>query len=77
MKEYENLSQEERDELYKKFLQDPDSFYRKAEEDQLKKNLQRSYKERFYTMTSLMKMNSMLSKAKITPATTHSSNQHD
>ena len=65
MKEYENLSEEDRLDLHRKFLQDPDSFYRKAEEDQMKKNLQQSYKERFLIMTRLMKMNLMFSKAKI------------
>lgn len=47
MKEYEKLSEEEREELHKQFLKDPDSFYNKASEDQLKKSLQMSYKERF------------------------------
>jgi len=37
MKEYEKLSPEEKEDLYKKFLQDPDSFYKKAEEDQIRK----------------------------------------
>lgn len=65
MKEYEKLSPEERTALHNDFLQDPDSFYRKAEEDQMKRNLQQNYKERFLTMTRLMKINLMLSKAKI------------
>ena len=67
MKEYEKLSEEEREELHKQFLQDPDSFYNKASEDQLKRNLQMDYKERFLTMTRLMKLGLMLSKAKIIP----------
>ena len=65
MKEYEKLSPEERTALHDNFLQDPDSFYRKAEEDQMKKNLQKDHKQRFLTMTCLMKINLMLSKAKI------------
>jgi hypothetical protein len=65
MKEYEKLSQEEKEALHKNFLQDPDSFYKKAEEDQMKKNLKQNYKERFLTMTHLMKINQMLSNAKI------------
>jgi hypothetical protein len=76
MKEYENLSEKERGDLYKQFLQDPNSFYEKAEADKMKRNLQQSYKERFLTMTSLMKMNLMFSKAKIS-ATKLSSNTND
>ena len=68
MKEYEKLSEEEREELHKQFLQDPDSFYNKDKEDQIKRNLQMSYKERFLTMTRLMKLGLMLSKAKIITA---------
>lgn len=76
MKEYEKLTPEERIMLHNTYLQDPDSFYRKAEEDQLKRNLQQSYKERFLTMTRLMKLNLMLSKAKIS-YTKFPSNTHD
>jgi hypothetical protein len=71
MKEYEKLSEKEREELHKQFLQDPDSFYRKSSEDQMEKNLQQSYKERFLTMTRLMKINLMLSQAKIFSANTN------
>jgi len=74
MKEYEKLSEEEREELHKQFLQDPDSFYNKATQDQLQRNLQMSYKERFLTMTRLMKLGLMLSKAKIIPS--NSPNNH-
>ncbi len=66
MNDYNKLSPEEQAELYQKFLQDPDSFYEKAEIDQLKEALRKNYKERFLTMTRLMKMSLMLSKAKIT-----------
>ena len=76
MKEYEKLSPEEKTKLHNHFLQDPDSFYRKAEEDQMKRNLQKSYKERFLTMTRLMKMNLMFSKAKIF-STRYPANPHD
>jgi len=40
--------------------------YEKAEIDQLKEALMRSYKERFLMMTTLMKMNDMFRRAKIT-----------
>jgi len=66
MKEYSQLTEEERLALYNNFLQEPDSFYEKAENDQLRKALLSSYKERFLTMTRLMKINFMLSNAKIT-----------
>lgn len=76
MKEYEKLSDQEREELHKQFLANPDSFYRKASEDQMKKNLQQNYTERFLTMTRLMKINLMFSKAKVYPAK-FSSNTND
>ena len=66
MKEYSRLSGEEQEELYNQFLQEPDAFYEKAETDQLKQALTQSYTERFLTMTRLMKLGIMLSKAKIT-----------
>lgn len=66
MNDYNKLSPEEQVEVYQKFLQDPDSFYEKAETDQLKEALRKNYKERFLTMTRLMKMSLMLSNAKIT-----------
>lgn len=40
--------------------------YEKAEIDQLKEALRRSHKERFLMMTTLMKMNNMFRRAKIT-----------
>lgn len=70
MKEYEKLSEEEREELHKQFLEEPDAFYKKASDDQMKKHLQQSYKERFLTMTRLIKLNLMLSKATISHANT-------
>ena len=66
MTEYDKLSEEEKTDLHKKFLEDPDSFYEKAENDQLINTLQKNYKERFLTMTRLMKLNLMFSRAKIT-----------
>jgi hypothetical protein len=66
MKDYSELTEQERKELEKQFLHDPDSFYKKAETDRLKEALKRSYKERFLVMTSLMKMGTMLSNARIT-----------
>jgi len=66
MKEYSQLTEEEQKELYNQFLQEPDSFYEKAEMDQLKDALKQSYTDRFLTMTRLMKLGIMLSKAKIT-----------
>jgi hypothetical protein len=66
MKEYLKLSDKEREALHNNFLQEPDAFYEKAEIDQLRAALKRTTKERFLVMTSLMKMNIMFSKAKIT-----------
>lgn len=40
--------------------------YEKAEMDLLREALKKSYTERFKTMTTLMKMNMMFRKAKIT-----------
>lgn len=66
MKDYNELTEMERKELGEQYRRDPDSFYKKAETDRLKEALKRSYKERFLIMTSLMKMNMMLSNARIT-----------
>lgn len=74
MKEYFQLTDDERLALEKNFLEDPDSFYEKAETDQLKVALKQSYTERFLTMTRLMKLGIMLSKAKITYTTFPSTN---
>ena len=65
-KKYSQLTEDEQLALQKKFLQVPDSFYEKAEMDQLRQALQRTPEERFFIMTRLMKLNRMLSKAKIT-----------
>jgi hypothetical protein len=65
VKEYLQLSDDERFELEKNFLREPDAFYEKAETDLLKDALKRTYTERFLTMTSLMKRGFMLSNAKI------------
>lgn len=65
MKNYLDLSQKEQEDLYKNYLQDPDAFYEKAEIDLLKEALQKTDKERFLTMTRLMKQSMMLTKAKI------------
>jgi hypothetical protein len=43
-----------------------DADYEKAEMDQLRNALKRTYTERFLMMTTLMKMNEMFRKAKIT-----------
>lgn len=66
MKKYSQLSEQEQLDLYNSFVREPDVFYEKAETDQLKKALESSYLERFLTMTRLMKIGKMLSKAKIT-----------
>ena len=74
MKEYSQLSEEEQKALYNQFLQEPDSFYEKAEMDQLREALKKSYTERFLTMTRLMKMGIMLSREKIITPSFPSSN---
>jgi hypothetical protein len=43
-----------------------DAFYEKAEMDQLRAALKRTYKERFQMMTTLMKMDLLFRRAKIT-----------
>jgi len=43
-----------------------DALYEKAETDLLRAALKRSYKERFLMMTTLMKMNNTIKRAKIT-----------
>lgn len=74
MKNYLDLSQKEQEDLYKNYLQDPAAFYEKAENDLLKDAMLKTDKERFLTMTRLMKQSMMLSKAKITHSTTPPSN---
>lgn len=69
MKEYQEMTEQERKELEEQYLRDPDSFYKKAETDRLKEALKRTYKERFLVMTRLMKMGNMLSNARITKQT--------
>ncbi len=66
MKEYQEMTEQERKELEEQYLRDPDFFYKKAETDRLKEALKRTYKERFLVMTRLMKMGNMLSNARIT-----------
>lgn len=66
MKKYSQLSDEDKLALHNNFLQEPDSFYEKAEMDQIIKALERTPEERFFMMTRLMKLNRMLSGAKIT-----------
>ncbi|MEJ0103302.1 MAG: hypothetical protein WDO19_12390 [Bacteroidota bacterium] len=66
MKEYSRLSEEEQEELYSQFLQEPDAFYEKAETDQLRDALKKSYTERFLMATTLYKVQQTLNKAKIT-----------
>lgn len=69
MKDYSEMTEQERKELEEQYLRDPDFFYKKAETDRLKEALKRTYKERFLVMTRLMKMGSMLSNARITKQT--------
>lgn len=66
MKDYSEMTEQERKELEEQYLRDPDFFYKKAETDRLKEALKRTYKERFLVMTRLMKMGNMLSNARIT-----------
>lgn len=47
-------------------VSEPQPDYEKAELDLLRAALRRSYTERFKMMTTLMKMNIMLKKAKVT-----------
>lgn len=65
LKKYLELSDNERDDLHNQFLQEPDAFYEKAENDLLRKSLRMSYKERFLVMTRLMRTGLMLKQAKI------------
>lgn len=66
MKKYEKTDAKEQPGVHQNFLHEPDAFYEKAEMDQLKEALKKNDKEKFLTMTRLMKLNIMLSKAKIT-----------
>jgi hypothetical protein len=50
----------------KNIMQEPQPDYGKAELDQLRAALKRTHFERFKVMTSLMKMDSMFRRAKIT-----------
>ena len=50
----------------KNTLHEPQADYEKAEMDQLRDGLKRTHKERFLMMTTLMKMNIMFRRAKIT-----------
>jgi hypothetical protein len=50
----------------KNIVSEPQPDYEKAELDLLRDALKRSYTERFKMMTTLMKMNIMLRRAKIT-----------
>ena len=47
-------------------IQATDADYEKAEMDQLRDTLKRTHKERFLMMTTLVKMNIMFRRAKIT-----------
>ena len=67
-KKYQQLSEQEKEELEAMFLREPDAFYEKAEIDLLRSALAKSDKERFLTMTQLMKRSVMFSKATITYA---------
>lgn len=51
----------------KNVLQEPQADYEKAEMDQLRNALKRSYTERFIVMTPLIKRSIMIRNAKITP----------
>jgi len=66
MKDYSEMTEQERKELEEQYLRDPDSLFNKADTDRLKEALKRTYKERFLVMTRLMKLNMLLTKAKIT-----------
>lgn len=70
IEDYMKLTDEERKNLHQLFLKEPDSFYEKAEEAQLRRSLNMTYKERFLVMTRLMKMSAMIKNAKITSPVT-------
>jgi hypothetical protein len=53
-------------------LNDPNAGYEKAEMDQLRAALKRTDKERFLMMTTLMKFNAMMKRAKIIHQPPHS-----
>ena len=76
MKKYSQLTHDEQLALHKNFLQEPDSFYEKAEMDQIIEALNRTPQERFFVMTRLMKLNRMLAKAKITHKPITPDNKH-
>jgi hypothetical protein len=59
----------------KHILQQSSPDFEKAEMDQLKAGLKRSYTERFHMMTTLMKMNLTMRKASIQHKTLPSSNK--
>lgn len=50
----------------KKMIKQPTADFEKSEIDLLKNALKKSYTERFFIMTSLMKLDSMFRNAKIT-----------
>jgi hypothetical protein len=76
IEDYLKLSDEERENLHNQFLREPDAFYEKAEMDQLKAALKKSYKERFLVMTRLMKVGIMLKNAKIVNLPISSTHNH-
>lgn len=65
MKEYIQLTEELRKNLENNFLREPDAFYEKAEMDQIRDTLKKSYTERFLMTTRLYKIQQTLNKAKI------------
>lgn len=62
----ENFSDKNKNEKESLKVEEPHFSYGPSEEEQLLRALKRTHTERFQVMTKLMKMNIMLSKAKIT-----------
>ncbi len=61
-----NFSDNNKNEKESSKVEEPHFSYGPSEEEQLLRALKRTHTERFQVMTKLMKMNIMLSKAKIT-----------
>lgn len=68
IEDYMKLTEEERESLHQLFLKEPDAFYEKAENELLQQSINMTDKERFLTMTRLMKISVMIKNAKVATA---------